>query len=73
MKLSEFRRATQEEFGETYAGVVLRDHWLPKLHMTGSEALEAGIAPKQVWMALCEEFQIAEERRYGRGLIEPEK
>ncbi|MGO1571437.1 MAG: DUF3046 domain-containing protein [Canibacter sp.] len=71
MKRSEFRRAVEEEFGEVYSGVVLRDYWLPSLGMTGSEALDDGATPRNVWLALCDEFHVSAERRYGRGLLDP--
>lgn len=71
MRLSEFQRAMAEEFGEAYAGVLLRDHWLTALGGTAREALERGIPARAVWLAICEEFQVPEARRYGRGLIEP--
>lgn len=71
MKLSEFRRAVGEEFGEVYAGVLLRDHWLTGLGGTANEALDRGVPARTVWLALCDEFQVPDARRHGRGLIEP--
>lgn len=71
MRLSEFRRACAEEFGEDYAGVVLRDHWLTALASTAQEALDGGAPAREVWEALCDEFQVPTERRYGRGLRDP--
>ena len=71
MRLSEFRRAMAEEFGEAYAGVLLRDHWLTGLGSTGVEALDRGVPAREVWLALCDEMRIPEERRYGRGLADP--
>lgn len=73
MKQSELRRALVEEFGVAYAGVLLRDHWLPKLQKTGSDALAAGTEPRVVWEAICEEFQVPEARRHGRGLLDPKR
>lgn len=71
MRLSEFHRAVSEEFGKAYAGVLLRDHWLTDLAATANEALDRGVAPRAVWLALCDEFQVPEARRHGRGLIDP--
>ena len=71
MRLSEFRRAMAEEFGEVYAGVLLRDHWLTVLGATGEDALERGVPAREVWAALCEDMRVPPERRYGRGLAEP--
>lgn len=71
MRLSEFQRACAEEFGDDYARVVVRDHWLTALGGTGREALDAGVPARDVWSALCDEFQIPVERRHGRGLRDP--
>lgn len=73
MKLSEFRRACAEEFGADYAGVLIRDHWLAALGGTPAEALERGVAAREVWDALCTDLQVPPERRYGRGLREPQE
>ncbi|WP_053383596.1 DUF3046 domain-containing protein [Leucobacter celer] len=72
MRLSEFRRACVAEFGEDYAGVLLRDHWLAALGGTANEALERGIAARAVWEALCVDLGVPEQRRYGRGLRDPQ-
>lgn len=71
MRLSEFQRAMAEEFGDAYAGVLMRDHWLTALGGTAREALDRGVPAREVWSALCDEMQIPPERRYGRGLAEP--
>lgn len=71
MRLSEFRRAVAEEFGEEYAAVLLRDHWLVSLGGTAREALDRGTSAREVWLALCEDLQVPSERRYGRGLRDP--
>lgn len=71
MRLSEFQRAMQEEFGEVYAGVLMRDHWLAALGGTANEALDRGLPAREIWQALCVELQVPEERRHGRGLIDP--
>jgi hypothetical protein len=73
MKLSEFRRAMSEEFGQAYAGVLIRDHWLAALGGTSEEALERGVAPREVWAALCEDLQVPVQRRHGRGLRDPQE
>jgi len=39
VRLSEFRRAMAEEFGDAYAGVLMRDHWLAPLGGTANEAI----------------------------------
>jgi len=60
-----------EEFGEAYAGVLLRDHWLTSLESTGDEALDRGVPVRAVWFAVCDEMRVPLERRHGRGLADP--
>lgn len=68
MKISEFHRACAAEFGHSYAAVLMRDHWLRELGATPSECIDAGIAPRVIWAALCDELEVSAERRHGRGL-----
>lgn len=60
-----------EEFGEAYAGVLMRDHWLSVLDGTAAEALDRGVPARTVWLSLCDDLQVPLERRHGRGLREP--
>lgn len=71
MRLSEFQRAMREEFGDVYAGVLMREHWLAALGGTAAEALDRGVPAREVWLALCIDLQVPEVRRHGRGLIDP--
>ena len=66
MKLSEFWANMDYEFGAGYARVLAGDLVLGSLgNMTALEALEAGVAPKYVWLAVCETQDIPEVRRLG--------
>lgn len=66
MKLSEFWALMEHEFGAGYAPVLARDLVLGSLdHRTAAEALDAGVSPKTVWFAICEEQEIPQERRWG--------
>ena len=66
MKLSEFWALMEHEFGAGYAPVLARDLVLGSLdHRTAVEALDAGVNPKTVWFAICEEQEIPQERRWG--------
>lgn len=66
MKLSEFWTNMDYEFGAGYARVLAGDLVLGSLgNMTALEALEAGVAPKGVWLAVCETQDIPEVRRLG--------
>ncbi|MGJ0203813.1 DUF3046 domain-containing protein [Leucobacter sp. gxy201] len=71
MRLSEFQRACAEEFGADYARVLVRDHWLNEFSGTAQEALDRGVAARDVWRALCTDLDVPLERRHGRGLRDP--
>jgi hypothetical protein len=74
VKASEFQVAVDEEFGPGYGNVLLQDLALEALGgRTAREALGAGIAPRDVWLALCEATDVPVERRHGVGQREPGK
>lgn len=71
MRMSEFDRLMADEFGAAYASLLKRDLHLPGVGgRTASEALAAGVDPKAVWLAVCEQQSVPQERRLGRD-IEP--
>ncbi|MEV8266493.1 DUF3046 domain-containing protein [Microbacterium sp. NPDC076911] len=73
MRRSEFERAVADEFGAR-GGPVLNDLVLTSLgDLTASEAIHAGMPPKDIWLALCIEMDVAPERRYGAGRLEPRR
>ncbi|GAA2839141.1 DUF3046 domain-containing protein [Crossiella cryophila] len=59
-----FRSLMAEEFGEVRAEMLARDHVFSALGgLTADQALDAGISPKQVWRAVCEDLDVPPERR----------
>lgn len=72
MRRSEFLRAVDDEFG-AHAVPLLNDLVLPGFGRTATEALDAGVPPREIWLALCEETDVPAERRYGAGRIEPRR
>lgn len=40
---------------------------------TSADALAAGVDPRDVWLALCEETDVPRERRYGVGRLDPRR
>lgn len=72
MRHRAFRKAVAEEFGDAHSGVLLRDYWIASIGGTPEEALDRGVSPRQVWEALCIEFDVAPVRRHGRGLDDPQ-
>ncbi len=74
MRLSEFRLAVSEEFGDAYGRVLTSDLALGGLDgLTAEEALAAGIPPRDVWLALCAAMDVAETRRHGVGQRDSKK
>ncbi|WP_350346991.1 DUF3046 domain-containing protein [Agromyces sp. G08B096] len=72
MKLSEFHLAMDEEFGAGYAGVLMQDLTLEALGgRTPREALSSGVAPRDVWLAICEATDVPQARRHGVGQRQP--
>ncbi len=72
MRRSEFLRAVEDEFGAR-ATSLTHDLVLTGLGTTAAEALDDGVAPRDIWLALCEEADVPAERRYGVGRLEPRK
>jgi len=63
-----------DEFGAAYAASLARDHSLSSLgSRTATEALSAGISPREVWVALCDDMDVPIERRHGTNLREPKR
>lgn len=72
MRLSEFDRALIDEFGDAYGRSLLRDVVIGSLgDRTAREALDAGEPPKRVWIELCREMGVPQERWYGVGRLDP--
>jgi hypothetical protein len=72
VRLSEFRIAVDDEFGEAYGRVLTRDVVLGDVGgLTAEQAIKAGVPPRRIWNALCETQDVPVERRHGVGLREP--
>ncbi|BAH33460.1 Protein of unknown function [Rhodococcus erythropolis] len=64
VRLTEFHEMVREEFGQVRGDSMLIDHVLQSLDgMTAAEAVEAGWEPREVWRALCVEFDVPPARR----------
>jgi hypothetical protein len=68
VRLSEFRQALKDEFGEAYGRVLAHDLVLTPLGRTADEALSGGVSAREVWMALCQETDVPKSRWFGAGL-----
>ncbi len=66
MRHSDFHTLMEDEFGAEYAAVLLRDLVLTELgDLTGASALEQGIEPREIWLAICKAQQVPESRWLG--------
>ncbi|WP_193598674.1 DUF3046 domain-containing protein [Microbacterium sp. YJN-G] len=72
MRRSEFLRAVEDEFGGR-ANSITHDLVLSALGSTALEALEAGVPPRDIWLAVCDETDVPAGRRYGVGRLEPRR
>lgn len=73
MRRSEFLRAVDAEFGGRAQSLV-SDLVLTQLSSrTAEQALDAGVPPRDIWLALCAETEVPVERRHGVGRIEPRR
>jgi len=64
MRITVFRKLMAQEFGEVRGEMLARDHVLSSLgSRTIDEALDAGIPAKEIWVAVCEAFEVPPERR----------
>ena len=64
MRLTVFWERMNARFGPAYAESVARDFAVSQLGgRTVTEALAAGISAKEVWLAVCEAFDIPPKDR----------
>ena len=64
VRLTHFRQMMADEFGAARAGALAADHVFAELDgRTVEEALEAGVDPRDVWRAVCREYDVPPERR----------
>lgn len=48
----------EQRFGPAYAASVATDYRLPALGSTIDEAITAGVETKEIWRAVCAEFEM---------------
>jgi Protein of unknown function (DUF3046) len=74
MRMSDFWRLMDDEFGAAYAHSLARDHVLGELgNRTPLQALESGVRPREAWLALCVDMDVPVERWLGKELRSPKK
>ncbi|OBH02256.1 MULTISPECIES: DUF3046 domain-containing protein [unclassified Mycobacterium] len=63
VRLTEFNERVVLRFGATYGPSVLEDHVLSGLDgRTAAQAIEEGIEPRDVWRALCADFDVPRDQ-----------
>lgn len=63
MRLTEFNERVTGRFGAAYGASVLVDYVLSALGgRTAAEAIEAGVEPREVWRALCADFEVPRDQ-----------
>lgn len=72
MRRSEFLRAVEAEF-QGRGSALLSDLVLSPFGRTAVDALDEGVPPRDIWLALCDEMDVPEARRYGAGRLEPRR
>ena len=73
MRRSEFLRAVDAEFGARGQALVADLVLTSVGGFTAEQALDAGVPPRDVWIALCADMDVPEERRHGVGRLEPKR
>lgn len=63
MRVSEFWRAVEDEFGGPYGRFQANSQVISALgERTPAEAIEAGVSVKQVWIEFCRQMDVPEDR-----------
>ncbi|MFF2300219.1 DUF3046 domain-containing protein [Arthrobacter bambusae] len=74
MRISDFWRLMDDEFGAGYSRVLSSSLVLAGVGgRTANEALAAGYSPRDVWLALCDVQDVPPERRLGRDIKPADK
>ena len=63
MRLTEFRELVESQFGAVRASSMLVDHVLTSMGgRTAEQAIEDGVDPRDVWRALCADFDVPRDQ-----------
>ena len=63
MRLTQFRELVEERFGSVRGASLMVDHVLTGLGgRTAEQAIEAGVDPRDVWWALCADFDVPRDQ-----------
>jgi hypothetical protein len=63
VRQTQFRELVEQQFGPVRGASLLVDHVLTGLGgRTAEQAIEAGVDPRDVWWALCADFDVPRDR-----------
>ncbi|OBB36654.1 hypothetical protein A5752_16160 [Mycobacterium sp. 852002-51961_SCH5331710] len=63
MRLTEFHQLVEEQFGSVRGASLLVDHVLSGCDgRTAAQAIEDGVEPRDVWRALCSDFDVPRDQ-----------
>lgn len=62
MRLTEFHELVEGQFGSIRGRSLLLDHVLTGLGRTAAQAIEDGVDPRDVWRALCADFDVPRDQ-----------
>ncbi|CAJ1505995.1 DUF3046 domain-containing protein [[Mycobacterium] burgundiense] len=63
MRLTEFHVLVTDQFGEVRGASLLVDHVLTGVGgRTAAQAIEDGVEPREVWRALCADFDVPRDQ-----------
>jgi Protein of unknown function (DUF3046) len=63
VRLTEFHELVQGQFGAIRGPSLLVDHVLTGFHgRTAAQAIEDGVDPRDVWRALCDDFDVPRDQ-----------
>ncbi|KRE79046.1 DUF3046 domain-containing protein [Arthrobacter sp. Soil764] len=69
MRISEYWRLMDDEFGAGYSRVLSSTLVLASVGgRTADQALASGVDPRKVWLAVCDVQDVPAERRLGRDI-----
>jgi len=62
VRLTEFNELVEAQFGPVRGASLVVDHVLTRIGgRTAAQAIEAGVEPRDVWRALCADFDVPKD------------
>ena len=68
MRRTEFDRLVEGEFGDSFGAWIGSSHVLSRLGGTAEGLIEQGADLREVWLALCDDFEVPQDRRLGEDI-----